>query len=1051
MGLVAIARFLRYIVPRGKPLTFSNSHNAVIPLHFPEYLRNPSNCKFSIRQKPMNFKKNEKLNKADQLFQRAFSAHQAGRLSEAKNYYQQVLKVTPADMESHYLLGTIHSQMGAFGLAMPHLKKALSLAPNHVETLNNLGLTLKGMRRAEEALVFYRRALELKPDYADARNNLGNALELLGQLDEAEHHLRKALELNPTHADAYCNLGLVLNRKDQFSEAAQCFIQGLRIQPNNAISFDYLGQIYKIWGRFEQALQCMNRAVELSPDTYSPHNNRGTILEELGHYDEALQEYQRAAEIAPDDMTPRWNQAFLFLRQGMLERGWEAHELRLQHDGQVSIRFPYPQWDGSSLEGKTLLIYAEQGLGDEIMFGSCIPDVINQAKHCVIECAPRLASLYKRSFPTATVVGSPRMEVGWLLDAPKIDVQVAVGSLPRFLRRSLKSFPERTAYLVADPHRIAHWRSRLAALGPGLKVGICWRSGLLSGERHKYYSDLTQWGDVFSVPGVHFVNLQYGECAAELAEAREKFSVPITAFDDIDLREQIDESAALMASLDLVISAATAVSEIAGSQGIESYRLNSYGKQWEVLGRTDYMPWHPNTRLFDQILPGDWDTQLAMVAEALREKVEGHTRNLTYISMKNGIKVAVPPSLENFSHYVLKEQEQWFEPEYEFLINLAHDRAQIVDVGSDVGAYALALAHMAPEGRVLAISDTADEANMLMRSRACNKLEDRLQVVLAEHELCIDRLMDRHGLDKVSLVRLAANVCNVKLLQQASLFFARNSPLVMFGIQSGRSFDASVVQWFLSHGYAVFRLVPGLGVLTPCTSTDELDVYATNLFACRPDRAEILQSASVLMLDPLTLNHLPGIEAAYWQDFLAKAVYAYDLIGEWTSAGEKPKDWEVYWMSLHLFAMSHDRSRTVAERVACLQTSGAILTALVKENANLPRLLTLCRVLSELGRREMAVNLLNQICTLLDNGMSSQLDEPFLALDEAFSSQAPGHKQHNWAVAMVLAQREKLRSFSTYMTGRESLMALNEVNMSGFGSNDIRRRIDLIQERYRAC
>lgn len=998
----------------------------------------------------MNFKKNGKLNKADQLFQLAFSAHQAGKLSEAKTYYQQVLKITPADMESHYLLGTIHSQMGEFEQAVPHLEKALSLAPNHIETLNNLGLTFKGMRRTEEALPLYRQALKLNPNYADACNNLGNALELLGQLDEAELHLRKALELNPAHADAYCNLGLVLNRKDRFSEAAHCFIQGIQLQPGNAISFDYLGQIYKVWGRFEQALQCMDRAVALSPDTYSPRNNRGAILEELGRYEEALLEYQRAAEIVPYDMTPRWNQAFLFLRQGMLERGWEAHELRLQHGGQVSVRFPYPQWDGSSLEGKTLLIYAEQGLGDEIMFGSCIPDVIAMAKHCVIECAPRLADLYKRSFPDATVVGSHRMEVGWLLDVPKIDVQVAVGSLPRFLRPTLESFPDRTSYLVADPHRVAHWRSRLAGIGPGLKVGICWRSGLVSGERHKYYSDLTQWGDVFNVPGVHFVNLQYGECAAELAEARKKFGVPITVFEDIDLREQIDESAALMASLDLVISAATAVSEIAGSQGIESFRLNSYGKQWEVLGRTDHMPWHPNTRLFDQILPGDWDTQLAMVAEALKERVDGHARNVSYVSMKNGIKLAVAPSLENLSHYVLKEQGQWFEPEYEFLINLAHGRSQIVDVGSGVGAYALALAHMAPEGHVLAISRTAEEANLLMKSRACNALEERLQVVLAEHEPSMDKLMDRHGLDKVSLVRLAANVCNVGLLQQASLLFMKNSPLVMFGVQPGNNFDASVVQWLLSRGYAIFRLVPGLGIMTPCTSTDELDVYVTNLFACKPDRAEVLKNASVLTLNPSTLNQLPGIEATHWQDFLSKSIYASDLVDEWTRAGEKPRDWEVYWMSLHLFAMSHDCARTADERVACLQASGGILTALVKENANLPRLLSLCRVLTELGRREMAVNLLNQICTLVDNGMSSQLDEPFLALDEWSSSQDPGHKQRDWAIAMVLAQRERLRSFSTYFTGRESLAAFNEVLASGFGGEDVRRRIEVIHERYGA-
>ena len=147
------------------------------------------------------------------------------------------------------------------------------------------------------------------------------------------------------------------------------------------------------------------------------------------------------------------------MRQGILDRGWEAHELRLTEKiGQVLIRFPFPQWDGGSLEGKTVLIYAEQGLGDEIMFASCIPDIIARAGHCIIECAPRLAALFARSFPTATVVGGERMDIGWLIGMPKIDVQVAMGSLARFVRPTIDSFP-RQAFLRPDPVAAEQWRT----------------------------------------------------------------------------------------------------------------------------------------------------------------------------------------------------------------------------------------------------------------------------------------------------------------------------------------------------------------------------------------------------------------------------------------------------------------------------------------------------------------------------------------------------------------------------------------------------------------
>lgn len=996
----------------------------------------------------MNHRNNTKLNKVEQLFQQAFSAHQAGKLEEAKSLYLRVLRSMPADMESLYLLGTAYSQTEHFEQAKKYLMMALKLSPNHVESLNNMGLTLKGLGQPKEALTYYQRALKLRPDYADGHSNMGNALEFLGELDQAETHLRRALELDPNHADAYCNLGLVLNGKDRFEEAVQCILRGLQLRPDHAISYDYLGSIYKIWGRFDEALACLDKAVMLSPNTYSPRNNRGAILEELGRYDEALLEYQRAAEIEPDDAAPRWNQAYLFLRQGILDRGWEAHELRLQNGGQVSIRFPYPEWDGSPLEGKTVLIYAEQGLGDEILFASCIPDVIARAGHCIIECAPRLDALFKRSFPGATVVGSPRMEVGWLLDMPKIDVQVAAGSLPRFLRPTIDSFPQHSAYLSAELQRAEHWRARVALLGPGLKVGICWRSGLAKGERQKFYSDLTQWGEIFKIPGVHFVNLQYGECAEELREAQEKFGVPITVFEDIDLREQIDESAALMASMDLVISAATAVAEIAGAQGIETYRLDFYGKQWVALGCTDFMPWHPNTKLIEQTSAGDWDTQLAVVAEALKEKVAGHASEVAYVLLPAGVDVAVNGSLEDLPHYVLKEQQKWFDPEFDFVLALAQPGMRIVDVGAGVGAYALPLAKKIGGGRLYAITQNAAETNLLMKSRMRNGLEKSLNIVIADQKSSLDSQMDHHGLDGVALVRLAADICNADLLDGGTRFFSVNSPLIMFGIGAGEHFDTAVAQWLIAHGFGLFRLVPGLGLLVPCTSTDELDVYAVNLFACKPDCAGQLERQGVLIRQPHTLTSLPGIDLRHWQEYLGARPYAAELLDGWISSQQKEKDWEVYWMALNLFAMSKSESRAGAERYACLQAANGVLSSLVQEQANLPRLLSLCRVLNELGKREMTVSVLNQMCDLLHAGMSTSLNEPCLALTEWFASIIPGERTSDWAVAMVLAQRENLRAFSTYFTGQESLPVLEEVKAIGFGGDDVESKIMLIKSRF---
>lgn len=987
--------------------------------------------------------------KPEQDFQAAYKAHVAGRLDEAKRLYLRVLRVTPDDMETLYLLGTAFSQSDDFEQARRYLEQALALQPDHVEALNNLGLTLKGERKAKEALVYYRRALALQPDYADAHNNVGNALEYLGELDEAEAHLRRALALSPDHADAWCNLGLVMKGKDRFEEAAHCFTRGLQLRPNHAISHDYLGSIYKMWGRFDEARTHLDRAVALDPASYSAHNNRGAILEETGHYDAALAEYQCAAQLLPDESGARWNQAFLFLRQGMLERGWAAHELRLLADQQVAVRFPFPVWDGTSLEGKTLLIYAEQGLGDEIMFASCIGDVMRMAGHCIIECAPRLAPLFRRSFPGATIVGGDRLEVGWLLEMPRIDVQIAAGSLPKFVRPTIDSFPDRPAYLQPDAQRLAYWRGRVAALGPDLKVGICWRSGLQVGERKKSYSDLAQWGEVFNIPGVHFVNLQYGECGDELEAARDEFGVPITNFDGIDLRQDIDDSAALTASLDLVISAGTAVVELAGALGVEAYLLSGFGKQWIALGRAEYSPWHPRTRYIAQTVSGDWVTQLALAAEQLRARVEGGAAALSSVILRDGIEVIVNAAADDLVRYVLNEQQAWFDPEFAFVLALvqASDQRQVIDVGAGAGAYALPLAARQAAGRVYAYTDNAAETNLLMHSRQANGLQSKLVIAMGEAAMSLDEQMDRQGLDAVDLVRLSASMSGRTMLEAGRRFFNVNSPLLMFGIGHGDQFDDSVPHWLEDQGYTVFRLVPGLGLLVPCSSTDELDAFSLNLFACKPDRAELLERQGKLVRQLHTLATLPGVDLPYWQQYLGARPYAAALVDRWAGSASKDPDWEVYWMALNLFAMAKSGQGTAAARFACLQGAETVLNALLHEHSNLPRLVSLCRIMIELGKREMTVGILNQICDLLEAGMSWALDEPMLALSDEDAAMPDAGADPKWVLAMVLAQRENWRAFSTYFTAQESLPALLEVRALGYASAAVERKIGLITAR----
>ncbi len=240
-------------------------------------------------------------------------------------------------------------------------------------------------------------------------------------------------------------------------------------------------------------------------------------------------------------------------KAGRLPEGWEAYERRFQ-SGAVPREQPsnQPRWDASDPAGKTILVWAEQGLGDQLLFFRMVPDLMRAGAHCVVECDGRLVRLLERSFAGAEVVPystppDPRVQ------RADIDFQIPVGSLARWFRPSLESFPKTSGYLVADSFKVSRWKQLLEDLGEGLKVGICWRSGMTEGSRSMYYSQLSQWGPVLTTADVRFINLQYGECGEELKEAERMFGTRVQVWKDMDLKNDQDGLAALMSALDLVI------------------------------------------------------------------------------------------------------------------------------------------------------------------------------------------------------------------------------------------------------------------------------------------------------------------------------------------------------------------------------------------------------------------------------------------------------------------------------------------------------------------
>ncbi|MHB9101235.1 MAG: tetratricopeptide repeat protein [Sulfuricella sp.] len=570
-----------------------------------------------------------------------------GQLDGAAASYRRALEIKPDYAEAHYNLGITLQELGQLDGAVACYRRVLEIKPDYIEALSNLALTLKDLGQLEGAVTCLRRALEIKPDYAWLHSNLGSALKDLGHLDGAVASYRRALEINPDYAEAHSNLGSALKEFGQFEAAAASLRRALEIKPDLAEAHNnlggaltHLGQLdeavascrraleirpdyaeaysnlsvaLKDLGQLDDAVACLRRALEIKPDYAEAYSNLGVTLQALNQPDSAIESYQRALEIKPDYADAHYNLGFTYLILGKLKAGWEKYEWRWKVTRGMRP-FPHPWWDGSDLTGKTILVWGEQGVGDEILFASVLPDVIQATGHCVVECDPRLVTLFARSFPQAEIV--PRTNPPHpRLSQPDIQLQCPMGNLPRWFRPTLESFPQHHDYLKADPERAAYWKQRLDALGSAPKVGVAWRSRLRNASRDIHYTELSQWGPILSVPGAVFVNLQYDECRAELEAAQAQFGVAIHAWDDIDLMNDLDDAIALTACLDFVITAPTAVSAMSGGVGVPTWCMAA-NNAWDMLGADDY-PWTPNLRFVFRTGDQSWENVLNEVATEL--------------------------------------------------------------------------------------------------------------------------------------------------------------------------------------------------------------------------------------------------------------------------------------------------------------------------------------------------------------------------------------------------------------------------------------------------
>jgi tetratricopeptide (TPR) repeat protein len=519
--------------------------------------------------------------------------------------------------ECHFDIGVNLRNAGRLDESLASFERAVEIRADYAAAHLYQGELLVEMGRNEDAADCFALALAHDEHLAGAWLGYGKMLRRVGRLEEAIIHLKRAVALSTDASDAWVELGLASNEFGQTEAAALAYENAIRAAPDRPAGYINLGLLYlSQLGDACRAEMLFRRAIEVAPDRIEPHANLGFALHEQGRSQECLSHYDQLIAAHPECNEYRWHRGCVRLSIGDFERGWLDHEARKLRLGRWRRPLPFPEWDGSSEMAAKLLVYAEQGLGDEIMFASCLPEVLQISQQVVIECDGRLASLFQRSFPTAQVHGVDRAvdDLSWLAEQADITAQCAIGSLPQYFRRSSKAFEGRAPYLVADPHLIDRWRETLVSAGEGLKVGIAWRGGTYKTRRELRSTALSQWQPILSEGGVQFFAL-HAASHEELEESRRMSGRSVHELPDI--AKDFDELAALIACLDLTITVQGTTAHLAGAQGRRVWILLNYSSEWRYMNAGERMPWYPSAKLFRQPTPGAWDVIFHAAAHGL--------------------------------------------------------------------------------------------------------------------------------------------------------------------------------------------------------------------------------------------------------------------------------------------------------------------------------------------------------------------------------------------------------------------------------------------------
>jgi len=481
-------------------------------------------------------------------------------------------------------------------------EKVLTSNPKDPDALNLLGLVYYRKHKYDEAFKLIKTAIGFSPNDAAFHNNIGNIYFDTDQLDKALFHYKKSLSINPKQSDAATNIANILWKLHRNQEAEDTLNAASKNQVKTPAFFHNMGHIYSAQKKYVEAEKLHIQGLAIAPNDPQLRLDTGLM------------------QLSLEKFTEGWN-----------NYSWGGKSVQ-------NIRKFYslsaPIWDGSPLKEKTILIYGEQGIGDEIMFAQFIPEISMQAKKCIFACLPRLTPIFSRSFPNIEFFSGYDEDILKKLVIEKhVDYASPIGELAKFLRPDSNSFSDKNHYLIPNKNTTSKWKQRYADLGQGLKIGISWKGGKETRSSISRSIDLNQWLPLFKIPNCHFINLQYGEHSKEINHIKNTYNITLHHWQDSIPLNDMDDFAAQTAALDLVISIDNSTVHLAGALGIPTWILLPYSPDWRWgINRQDSL-WYNSITLFHQKIQNNWSPVFSEITDRL-SSIQTNTAYLPYLSFE---------------------------------------------------------------------------------------------------------------------------------------------------------------------------------------------------------------------------------------------------------------------------------------------------------------------------------------------------------------------------------------------------------------------------------